>query len=98
MEQLRLGIPTRDAANPVSRLLFGLVTIVIVLAVAAGVIVVVLPVLGIIVSAAVGGIILALAGLLMMVPFILLAGSILALVARAHARKPGTVRARPYWH
>ena len=54
--------------------------------------------LGIIVSAAVGGIILALAGLLMMVPFILLAGTILALMARAHARKPRTVRARTYWH
>jgi len=54
--------------------------------------------LGIIVSAALGGIILALAGLLMMIPFILLATTVLALMARAHARKPRTIRARTYWH
>jgi hypothetical protein len=97
MEQLRLGLPHRDAANPLSRLLFGLVTTLIVLAIAAAIMFVLVPVLGIIVSAAVGGIILALAGLLMMVPFMLLAGTVLALVARAQARKPGAVRARSHW-
>jgi positive regulator of sigma E activity len=97
MEQIRMDLPGRDASNPVSRLVFALIAIPIVLAIAAAVIFVVLPVLGIIVSAAVGGIILALAGILMMVPFMLLAGTVLALVARSHARKPGTIRARPYW-
>ena len=98
MEQLRIGLPPRDATNPIARLIFALIAIPVVLAIAAAVIFVVLPVLGIIVSAAVGGIILALAGLLMMIPFILLATTVLALMARAHARKPRTVRARTYWH
>jgi|KBSMisStaDraftv2_1062788.scaffolds.fasta_scaffold998504_2 uncharacterized membrane protein len=98
MEQLRIGLPPRDATNPIARLIFALIAIPVVLAIVAAVIFVVLPVLGIIVSAALGGIILALAGLLMMIPFILLATTVLALMARAHARKPRTIRARTYWH
>ena len=98
MEQLRIGLPPRDATNPIARLIFALIAIPVVLAIVAAVIFVVLPVLGIIVSAALGGIILALAGLLMMIPFILLATTVLALMARAYARKPRTIRARTYWH
>lgn len=97
MEQLRLGLPPREAANPISRLLFGAAAIVVGLAVAAAVIFVVLPVLGIIVSAAVGGMILALAGIVMMIPLILVAGTVLALLTRNGARRPGTLRARSYW-
>ena len=41
--------------------------------------------------------ILALAGLVMMVPFVLVAGTILAFMARSNARKPGLFRARSYW-
>jgi hypothetical protein len=94
MEQLRLGLPPRDASGPLARLLFGLVTIVVGLAVAAVVIFVVLPLLGIIVSAAVGGMLLALAGLVMMIPLILVAGTVLAFMARSNERKPTTYRAR----
>ena len=97
MEQLRLGFPPRDASNPVARLVFGLGTIVIGLAVAAVVIFVVLPLLGIIVSAAVGGMLLALAGIVMMIPLILVAATVLAFMARGNVRKAGAVRARTYW-
>lgn len=68
MEQLRLGLPPRDAANPLARLLFGMIALVGGLGVLAVVLFVVLPLAGIIVSAAVGGAILALAGLVMMIP------------------------------
>jgi hypothetical protein len=97
MEQLGLGLPPREAVNPISRLLFGAAAIVIGLAVAAIVIFVVLPVLGIIVSAAVGGMVLALAGIVMMIPFILVAGTVLALMARSGPRRPGAFRVRSYW-
>jgi len=94
MEQLRLGLPPQDAHNPLARLLFGLLAVVAGLTVAALAIFVVLPLLGILVSAAVGGMILALAGVVMMIPLILLAGTVLAFMARAGARKPGTYRTR----
>lgn len=97
MEQLRLGLPPRDAHNPLSRMLFGSLTAVLGLCAAALVVLVLLPLLGIIVSAAVGGVILALAGLVMMVPFILVAGTVLAFMARANTRKPSTFRTRPHW-
>src|SRR5688572_7815422 len=74
MEQLRLGFPPRDAAGPLARLVFGLVTVAIGIAVAAVVIFVVLPLVGIIVSAAVGGMLLAIAGIVMMIPLILVTG------------------------
>lgn len=94
MEQLRLGLPPRDASGPVARLAFGLVTIVIGLAAAAVVIFIVLPLLGIIVSAAVGGMLLALAGVVMMIPLILVAGTVLAFLARGNPRKPSPYRVR----
>jgi hypothetical protein len=98
MEQLRLGFPPRDVANPLSRLVLGLVTVLLGIAAAALVLFVVLPLAGIIVSAAVGGMILALAGLVMMVPFILVAGTILAFMARSGPRRPGLYRVtRSYW-
>ncbi|MCW5619827.1 MAG: hypothetical protein KIS79_01800 [Burkholderiales bacterium] len=97
MEQLRLGFHPRDAASPVGRLLFGLVTVFIGLAVAALVIFVILPLLGIIVSAAVGGMILAIAGVVMMIPFMLLAATVLALMAKGNVRRPGTFRTRAHW-
>jgi hypothetical protein len=33
----------------------------------------------------------------MMVPFILVAGTVLAFMARANTRKPSTFRTRPHW-
>ncbi len=97
MEQLRLGYPPRDASGPVARLLLGLGTVVIGVALAAVVIFVILPLLGIIVSAAVGGMLLALAGIVMMIPLILVAGTVLAFMARANARKAGAFPSRPHW-
>ena len=97
MDQLRLGFPPRDASSPVARLVLGLGTIVIGLAAAAVVIFVVLPLVGIIVSAAVGGMLLALAGIVMMIPLILVAGTVLAFMARANARKPSPLRPRTHW-
>jgi hypothetical protein len=97
MEQLRIGFPAPEAANPISRLVFGLMTLLVGIAAAAVVLFVALPLAGIIVSAAVGGIMLALAGLVMMVPFMLVAGTILAFMARSHDRRPGPFRARSYW-
>jgi hypothetical protein len=97
MEQLRLGFTPRDASSPLARLVFGLGTIFIGLAVAAVVIFVVLPLVGIIVSAAVGGMLLALAGIVMMIPLILVAGTVLAFMARGNARKADAVRARTHW-
>jgi hypothetical protein len=78
-------------------MLFGLLTVVLGLCAAAVVIIVLLPLLGIIVSAAVGGAILALAGIVMMVPFILVAGTVLAIMARTSTRKPNTLHARSHW-
>jgi hypothetical protein len=75
----------------------GLGTIVIGLAAAAVVIFLVLPLVGIIVSAAVGGMLLALAGIVMMIPLILVAGTVLAFMARANARKPSALRPRTHW-
>jgi hypothetical protein len=98
MEQLRLGFPPRDAVNPLSRFVLGVVTVLLGIAAVALVLFVALPLAGIIVSAAVGGMILAVAGLVMMVPFILVAGTILAFMARSNARRPGLFRAtRSYW-
>ena len=97
MEQLRLGLAPRDASGPISRLVFGLGTIVIGLGAAAVVIFVVLPLVGIIVSAAVGGMLLALAGIVMMIPLILVAATVLAFMARTSARKPDAYRARAHW-
>jgi hypothetical protein len=98
MEQLRLGLPRRDPANPLSRLVFGLFTIVLGLAVAALVLFVALPIAGIIVSAAVGGVLLTLAGIVMMIPFLLVAGTVLVLMNRSGQRKASPVRARTYSH
>jgi hypothetical protein len=76
--------------------MLGLATIVVGLAAAAVVMFVILPLAGIIVSAAVGGILLTLAGIVMMIPLILVAATVLAFMARADARKPGTYRSRPH--
>ncbi len=97
MEQLRLGFPPRDPSNPLGRLLFGLAALLLGIAGAAFVIFVVLPLLGIIVSAAVGGMILAVAGVVMMIPFMLVAATVLAFMARAETRRPGALRARTHW-
>ena len=94
MEQLRLGLAPQYAHNPLSRLAFGLLTVLAGLALAAVAIFVVLPLLGIIVSAAVGGMLLTLAGIVMMIPFVLVAATVLAFIARPGARKPGALRTR----
>ena len=97
MEQLRIGFTPPEATNPLSRLVFGFVTLLVGVAAAAVLLFVALPLAGIIVSAAVGGMILALAGLVMMVPFMLVAGTILAFMARNQPRRSGLLRARSYW-
>jgi len=91
MEQLRLGLP-RDAANPLARLLFGLIALLAGLGTLAVLIFVVLPLAGIIVSAAVGGAILALAGLVMMIPFLLITATVLVWFSRSGARRHASVR------
>lgn len=97
MEQLRLGYPDRSALNPVTRLLFALGAVVVSVAVIAVIVFVVLPLLGIIVSAAVGGVLLTLAGLIMMVPLALVAGTILAFMARNNPRLPRTYQPHAEW-
>jgi hypothetical protein len=92
MEQLRLTLPSRDPAHPFARLLFGLLALVIGLAV---LLFVVLPLVGIIVSAAVGGMILALAGVVMMIPLLLVAATVLIFLSRSSARRHASVRAHP---
>jgi hypothetical protein len=93
MEQLRLSLPSRDPANPLTRVLFGLIALVIGFAVLAIVLFVILPLVGIIVSAAVGGVLLALAGVVMMIPFLLLAATVLMFFSRSSARRHAGVRA-----
>jgi hypothetical protein len=95
MEQLRLGLPPREATNPLARLLFGLLALLAGLGVLALVIFVVLPLAGIIVSAAVGGAILALAGLVMMIPFLLVTATVLILFSRSGSRRHASVRTHP---
>jgi hypothetical protein len=92
MEQLRLGLSPRDAANPLARLLFGAVALLAGLGALALVVFVVLPLAGIIVSAAVGGAILALAGLVMMIPFLLVTATVLVFFSRSGARRHASVR------
>jgi hypothetical protein len=95
MEQLRLGLPPRDAANPLTRFLFVVMALVAGLGLFAVLLFLALPLAGIIVSAAVGGAILALAGLVMMIPFLLVAATILVLFFRPGARRHGGVRTHP---
>ena len=96
MEQLRITLPPRDATNPLIRLMFGLVATVVGLAILAVVLFVVLPLVGIIVSAAVGGVILALAGVVMMIPFVLLAATVLVFLSRSNARRHASVRSQTF--
>src|SRR5689334_25290455 len=93
MEQLRIGLPPRDTGSPVSRLVFGLAAMVIGVSLLATILFVILPLVGIIVSAAVGGIILALAGVVMMIPFLLVAGTVL-IFSRSNARRHAALRAQ----
>lgn len=93
MQQLRLSLPSGDPANPFARLLFGLLGLVVGLAVLAVVLFVVLPLVGLIFSAAVGGMILALAGVVMMIPFLLVAATVLIFLSRSSARRHASVRA-----
>jgi hypothetical protein len=97
MEQLRLGFPPRDASGPLMRLVLGFGTVVVGVAAAAVVIFIILPLLGIIVSAAVGGMLLALAGIVMMIPLILVAATVLAFMARGNGRRANALRARAHW-
>jgi hypothetical protein len=94
MEQLRIGLPPRDAGNPVSRLLFGLAAVAVAVSALAVILFVILPLVGIIVSAAVGGVILALAGVVMMIPFLLVAATVLVFFSRSNARRHAAVRAQ----
>src|SRR5690348_5833897 len=93
MEQLRIGLPPRDTANPVSRLIFGLAAFVVGVSALALLVFVILPLVGIIVSAAVGGMILALAGVVMMIPFLIVAGTVL-IFSRSNARRHAALRAQ----
>jgi len=96
MEQLRLSLPPRDAANPLTRLVFGLFALIVGLGVLAVLLFVALPLAGIIVSAAVGGMLLALAGVVMMIPFLLLAATVLVFMSRSGARRHASVRSHPF--
>ena len=87
MEQLRLGIPPRDVANPLTRLMFGILALLAGLGLLAAVVFVVLPLAGIIVSAALGGAILALAGLVMMIPFLLVTATVFVFFSRSGGRR-----------
>jgi len=92
MEQLRLGLPPRDAVSPLARFFFVVMALVAGLCLLALFLFLALPLAGIIVSAAVGGAILALAGLVMMIPFLLVAATILVVFFRPGARRQGDVR------
>jgi uncharacterized membrane protein len=92
MEQLRLGLPPRDATNPMARLLFGMIALVVSLGLLTVVLFVVLPLAGIIVSAAVGGVILALAGLVMMIPFLIVTATVFVFFSRSGTRRHSSVR------
>jgi hypothetical protein len=94
MEQLGIGLPPRNAAASASRLMFGLVAVLIGISALAVILFVILPLVGIIVSAAVGGILLALAGVVMMIPFLLVAGTVLMFFSRSSARRHASVRAQ----
>ena len=98
MEQLRLGLPPRDTGNPFARLLFGLLALVAGLGLVALLLFVVLPVAGLIVSAALGGVLLAVAGVVMMVPFLLVAGSLLIFFSRSSARRQAGIRSNSTRH
>jgi len=87
MEQLRLGLPPREVANPLTRLVFGLLALLAGLGLLALLLFVVLPLAGIIVSAALGGAILALAGLVMMIPFFLVTATVFVLFSRSGTRR-----------
>jgi molybdenum cofactor cytidylyltransferase len=89
MEQLGFSLPSRDATHPLTKLMLGLLALIAGLA---AVLLVLLPVVGIIVSAAVGGMILALAGVVMMVPFLLVAATVLMFFSRSSARRHTGVR------
>ncbi len=90
MHQLRLNtLQTRDMGNPFSRLLLAAFGMVVVLAAIAVLLFIVVPVLGFILSAAVGGVILALAGIVLMVPLVLVAGTVAALIFRGSSRRAG---------
>ncbi|MFN0314321.1 MAG: hypothetical protein ACKVQA_04695 [Burkholderiales bacterium] len=89
MHQLRLTtLPSRDIGNPLARLLLFAVGTVVVLGVIAVVLFIVLPILGFILSAAVGGMILALVGIVLMVPLILVAGTVAAFILRSRRAGP----------
>lgn len=98
MVQLRLDLPARDSGKPLSRVVFGALTLVLGLAVAALILFIALPLAGIIVSAALGGILLTLAGIVMMIPFLAIAGAVLVLMNRTSQRKPSPIRARTCIH
>jgi hypothetical protein len=92
MQQLRLSLPSRDPSSPFARLLFGLIALVLGVALLALVVFVILPLVGIIVSAALGGVLLAVAGVVMMIPFLLLAATVLVFYSRSNARRHADVR------
>ncbi|PWT71334.1 MAG: hypothetical protein C5B46_08355 [Proteobacteria bacterium] len=79
-----------------SRLVFGLLALVLGVGVLAVLLFVALPLAGIIVSAAVGGVILALAGVVMMIPFLLLAATVLLFMSRPGSRRHASFRSTPF--
>ena len=98
MEQLRIGLPPRNETPPASRLMFGLIAALIGISALAIVLFIVLPLVGIIVSAAVGGMLLALAGVVMMIPFLLVAATVLMFFSRSSARRHASVRTQSVGH
>ncbi len=88
MHQFRLTtLQTRDVGNPFSRLFFFAFGLVVVLAAIAIMLFLVVPLLGFILSAAVGGVILALVGIVLMVPLILVAGTVAAFIVKGNSKR-----------
>ncbi|MSQ60018.1 MAG: hypothetical protein EXR36_10350 [Betaproteobacteria bacterium] len=90
MHQLRLTtLQSRDIGNQFPRLLVSAFGLIVVLGVLAVMLFIVVPILGFILSAAVGGVILASVGIVLMVPLILVAGTVAAFIFRGSSRRAG---------
>lgn len=88
MQQLRLTTAhSQELGNPFSRLLATAIGLLVVITVLATVLFVVIPILGVILSAAVGGVILALTGLMLMVPMLIVASTVLGFWVRGRSRQ-----------
>ena len=87
MQQLRLStVHSRDLGNPFSRWLATAVGMLVVMTCLALFLCIVVPILGVSLSAAVGGVILALTGIMLMVPMLVVAGTVAGIWTRGRSR------------